>query len=71
MAPRDKDHELLLAKQRIRVLELEVQILDRRLELVNLEKRLYPYVTYGTVTTAGGVTGWLSGSSTPRRTSSP
>jgi hypothetical protein len=57
MAPQDKAHELMLAKQRIQVLELTVQIL----ELAKMNQRstpytyppFYPSITYTTGTTNG------------------
>lgn len=61
MAPKDTAHELVLAKQRIQVLELEVKILERKLELAKMNQRSAPYtyppsyptITYGTGTTSG------------------
>lgn len=62
MAPKDTAHELMLAKQRIQVLELTVQILERKLELAKVNQRStpwtyyppsYPTITYGTGTTSG------------------
>ena len=62
MAPQDKAHELVLAKQRIQVLELEVKILERKLELAKMNQRSYPY-SYPTIsyTTSSGYLGSNSG----------
>lgn len=60
MAPQDKAHELALAKQRIQVLELSVQILERKLELAKMNQRSVPYTyppSYPTIsytTSSGG-----------------
>lgn len=65
MAPRNKvadlEHELFLANQRIQVLELEVKILERKLELAKMNQRSYPYTYYGTSTTNSGYLGSTSG----------
>lgn len=64
MAPQDKAHELMLAKQRIQVLELEVKILERKLELAKVNQRstpwTYPY-SYPTISYGAGYAGRTGG----------